>query len=78
MIVIVMVFESVFTTARAVAAAAGAVYHTLLQYEAIIDRTAHAAYLLAVAVGAPPAVPDPFDETSSTPTMSSQVYLTFT
>ncbi len=44
MIVITMAFESVCATARAVAAAAGIAYvpHTLLQYEAMINRAAHA------------------------------------
>ena len=63
-IVIVMDFERVCTTARAFATAHGLVFvpFTLLQYEALIDRATHTAYVLTVAGGAVPADPDPFVE----------------
>jgi len=59
-----MTFEQVCATARAFAAAHGLAFvtFTLLQYEALIDRAAHAAYVLTVAGGAVPADPDPFVE----------------
>ena len=47
MIVTVVAYEGVCSHARAVAAAAGGVVvpHTLLEYEALIDRAAHALHL---------------------------------
>jgi hypothetical protein len=63
-IVVVMSYERICSTARAVAASAGVAYvpHTLLQYQALIDRAAHAVYLTAVLAGPAPAYPDPFNE----------------
>ena len=63
-IVVVMSYERICSTARVVAAAAGIAYlpHLLLQYQALIDRVSHAAYLTAVLVGAPPAHTEPCDE----------------
>ena len=60
-IVVVMSYERICSTARAVAAAAGAAYvpHTLPQYQALIDRVQHAAY---IAAAPPPAHADLFDE----------------
>ncbi len=64
MIVIFMVYETVCSTARSTVAAAGLPYvpHNLPQYEALIDRNDHTAYLLVVATatGAVMVVPDPF------------------
>ena len=59
-----MSYERICSTARAVAASAGVAYvpHTLLQYQALIDRAAHAVYLTAVLAGPAPAYPDPFNE----------------
>jgi hypothetical protein len=50
MIVIVMTFESVRVTTCSVAAATWRTYvpFTLPQYDVIIDRSAHAVYLLAL------------------------------
>ena len=63
-IVVVMSYERICSTDRAVAASAGVTYvsHTLIQYQVLIDRVAHTVYLAAVLVGPAPAYPDPFDE----------------
>jgi len=60
-IMIVMTYETVCSTARAAAAAVGHAYvpHTLVEYESLIDRDAHATYIVASALG-PMAAPDPF------------------
>jgi hypothetical protein len=62
MICIAMAYETVCSTARSAAAAAARVYipHTFAEYEALIDRAAHAAYILAALAAAMPA-PDPFN-----------------
>ena len=59
-----MSYERICSTARAAAGTAGVSYvpHTLLQYQALIDHIAHAAYIAAVLAGVPPAHADPFDE----------------
>ena len=51
-IVVAMAFESVSSTARALASAAGVEYipHTLLQYQELIDRSVNAVYLGCVCV----------------------------
>ena len=63
-IVGIMSYDRICSTARAVSASAGVPYvpHTLLQYQALIDCVAHAADLAAVLAGPPPAHPSPFDE----------------
>jgi len=61
MICIAMAYETVCSTARSVAAAVARAYvpHTFVEYEALIDRAAHAVYI-AAAAGGPMLVPDPF------------------
>ena len=63
-IVVVMSYERICSTARTVAAAAGVVYvtHTLVQYQTLIDRITHATYIDTVLVGVPHAHVDPFGE----------------
>ena len=60
-LVVVMSYERICSIARADAAAAGVDYvpHTLAQFQALIDRAEHAAY---IAAAPPPAHADPFDE----------------
>jgi len=60
-IMIAMTYETVCSTARAAATAAGQAYvpHTFVEYETLIDRGAHAVYIVAAALGAMTA-PDPF------------------
>jgi hypothetical protein len=62
MICITMVYETVCSTTHSVATATARVYipHTFAEYEALIDRAAHAAYIL-VALDAAMPVPDPFN-----------------
>ena len=52
MIVVVMSHECICSTVRTVAAAAGVVHvtHTMLQYQDLIDRITHAAYITVVLV----------------------------
>ena len=60
---IAIAYENVCSVARAAAAAAGNAYvpPTLVEYEAMIDRPAHAAYVIAAAVmGAVMPAPDPY------------------
>ena len=63
-IVVVMSNERICSTVRTVVAATVIEYvtHTLLQYQVLIDRVTHAAYLASVLGGASPDHPDPFDE----------------
>ena len=60
-IVVVMSYERICSTARAVASAAGAAYvpHTLTQYQALIDRAQHDTY---IAAAPSPVHADFFDE----------------
>ena len=60
-IVVVMSYERICSTGRAVAAAAGLAYvsHKLLQYQTLMDHTEHADYITVVP---PPAHADTFDE----------------
>jgi hypothetical protein len=63
MIMITIAYENVSSVARAADAQLSNVYvpPTLVEYEAMIDRPAHAAYVLAAAVpGAVMPVPDPY------------------
>ena len=64
MICIAMAYETVCSTARSAASAAGRAYipHTFAEYQTLIDRAAHAAYIFAAAAAAAGAVllPDPF------------------
>ena len=63
-IVVVISYERICSTARTVASAAGVVYvtHTLVQYQDLIDRITHTAYIDTVLVGVPHAHVDPFGE----------------
>ena len=69
-ICVTMTYEAICSTARAAAAAAHLQYvpHTMLEYLVLIDRPAHAAYVVAVAAALtalPPAAPPaaiPFSE----------------
>ena len=60
-LVVVMSYERICSIARADAAAAGVDYvpHTLAQFQTLMDRAEHAAY---IAAAPPPAHADPFDE----------------
>jgi hypothetical protein len=64
MICIAMAYETVCSTARSTASDAGNPYvpHTFVEYQTLIDRAAHAAYILADGAAAAGAVllPDPF------------------
>jgi hypothetical protein len=64
MVVLAMSYERICSTARAVAAQAGRDFVPLKmpQYLALVDRSEHANYIAAVALGNQPAHDDPFDD----------------
>ena len=61
-VVVVMAYERICSTARAIARGRRPRLHSPYhrQYLALTDRAAHVAYMAAVAAGAPPAHLDPF------------------